>query len=172
MEFRIIINGVTREIDLDFSRVETGEEYLVSFKGESEKIKIVVLRRQKERIVISISDKVYTIFQQARSRSSLSFTANGKIFEASRESDKLEKEEASRLATSKELIVSNFPAKIVKLRIKPGDSLNRGETLIVLEAMKMEAQIKVPRDCTVEDVFVKEGEMIERGKPMVRLKFR
>ena len=64
------------------------------------------------------------------------------------------------LGTIKNLIVSNFPAKVVKLEVKPGDFLRQGETLIVLEAMKMEAQIKAPKDCTVDSVFVKEGEMI------------
>jgi biotin carboxyl carrier protein len=98
--------------------------------------------------------------------------ANGKSIEARRESDRAVIEEASRLASNKELIVSNFPARIVKLSIKPGADLRSGETLIVLEAMKMEAQIKAPRDCTVEEVYVKEGEMVERGKPMIRLKFR
>ena len=131
-----------------------------------------MLSREKARIIISVNDKVYSVLQLAKTRSSVTFVANGKSIAGRRESDRAVEEEASRLASNKELIVSNFPAKIVKLNIKPGDNLNHGETLIVLEAMKMEAQIKAPRDCTVEEVYVKEGEMIERGKPMIRLKFR
>ena len=131
-----------------------------------------IARREKDRIIICVNDKVYSVIQLGRTQSSITFVANGKSIEARRESDRAVIEEASRLASNKELIVSNFPARIVKLSIKPGDNLSSGETLIVLEAMKMEAQIKAPRDCTVEEVYVKEGEMMERGKPMIRLKFR
>jgi len=172
MAFRIIIDEETKEIELDL-KSEIEDEYSAVVKnGGTEKIRIAVLRREKDRIIVSISKKVYSVLQLARTRSSVTFVANGKSIEARRESDRPETEDASLLATSKELIVSNFPAKIVKVGIKPGDDLNHGDVLIVLEAMKMEAQIKAPRDCTVVDVFVKEGEMIERGKPMIRLKFR
>ena len=45
------------------------------------------------------------------------------------------------------------------------------DTIIVLEAMKMESQIKTPGDCTVSDVFVKEGTLVERGKVLAKLVF-
>jgi biotin carboxyl carrier protein len=173
MAFKIIIGEEIREIELDPSESKSDDEYLAKIKDAGkEKIRVAVLKREKDRIIISINDKVYSVLQLSRTRSSVSFVADGKNIEAGRESERAESEEASRLASTKELIVSNFPAKIVKLSVKPGDYLKRGDTLIVLEAMKMEAQIKVPRDCTVEEVYVKEGEMIERGKSMVRLKFR
>jgi len=173
MGYEIIIDEESREIELDLSKSESNYEYVASVPdGGRGKIRITVLSREKDRITISIEDKVYSVIQLARTRFSVTFVANGKSIEARRESNRLEAEEVSRFASANELIVSNFPAKIVRLSIKPGDSLKRGETLIVLEAMKMEAQIRAPRDCTVEEVYVNEGEMIERGKSMIRLKFR
>jgi len=173
MRFRLVIGEETREIDLDPSVSTDDDAYLASVSnGDKGKSRIDVLRREKDRIVISVNGKVYSVIQLGRTQSSTTFVANGKSIEARRESDRVVIEESSRLASNKELIVSNFPARIVKLSVKPGDNLSSGETLIVLEAMKMEAQIKAPRDCTVEEVYVKEGEMIERGKPMIRLKFR
>jgi len=170
---RIIIDDEFREIELDLSKSKSNDEYVASVIGGGKgKIRVTVLRREKGRITISVEDKVYTVFQLARTRFSVTFVANGKSVEARKESDRPEAEVVSRLASANELIVSNFPAKIVKLSIKQGDSLKRGETLIVLEAMKMEAQIKAPRDCTVEEIYVTEGDMIERGKSLIRLKFR
>ncbi len=64
---------------------------------------------------------------------------------------------------------SNFPAKIVKIMAAKGDRLNQGDTIMVVEAMKMEAQIKVPSMCVVAEIFVREGEMVERGKTLARL---
>jgi biotin carboxyl carrier protein len=173
MGSRIIIDDETREIELDLSKSKPNDEYIASvIGGEKGKIRVIVLRREKERITISVDNKVYSVLQLARTLSSVTFVANGKSIEARKQSDKPEAEVVSRLASTNELIVSNFPAKIVRLSIKPGDSLKRGETLIVLEAMKMEAQIKAPRDCIVEEVYVNEGDMIERGKSLIRLKFR
>jgi len=42
---------------------------------------------------------------------------------------------------------------------------------MILEAMKMEAQIKVPNDCVVKEILVKEGQMVEKGKILARLGF-
>jgi glutaconyl-CoA/methylmalonyl-CoA decarboxylase subunit gamma len=172
MRFRITIDAEAREIELDPSTPKSDDEYFANTKEEHMRKKVTVLGREKNRIIIGVNNRVYSVLQLVRTRSSVTFVANGKSIEARRESESPETEESSLLASNKELIVSNFPAKIVRLNMKPGDKLKQGETLIVLEAMKMEAQIKAPRDCTVEQVYVKEGEMIERGKPMIKLKFR
>lgn len=77
----------------------------------------------------------------------------------------------SGVASVNENVIANFPAKVVKVGVKKGDRLKEGDTIMVLEAMKMESQIKTPRACTVSEVFVKEGALVERGKLLAKLVF-
>jgi oxaloacetate decarboxylase alpha subunit len=58
---------------------------------------------------------------------------------------------------------------IFKVLVNPGDQVAKGMTLIVLEAMKMETEVRTPRDATVTAVEVKEGDTIESGSVLVYL---
>ena len=47
---------------------------------------------------------------------------------------------------------------------------DRGETLLVIEAMKMEHSVISPNDGVVEDIFYTEGEQVEEGVDLLKLK--
>ena len=59
----------------------------------------------------------------------------------------------------------------MRVLVLPVGGAGAGETLLVLEAMKMETNLEAPSDCTVREVFVKEGEMVARGSKLARLDF-
>jgi biotin carboxyl carrier protein len=170
MDYRIAIDDDIKEVALNSVGDAESKEYLAKISEDNER-RIVLLHREKNRLIVSIEGKVYSIIQSERSKHSVSFLANGVNIRATLQNQISEQSSSSLIATANELIASNFPAKVVKLLVQKGDSRKEGETLVILEAMKMEAQIKAPRDCIVEEVFVKEGEMVERGKSMIRLKF-
>ena len=50
-----------------------------------------------------------------------------------------------------------MPGNILDVRVKPGDSVKAGDTLLILEAMKMENEISAPQDGTVASVNVSKG---------------
>jgi len=60
-------------------------------------------------------------------------------------------------------LVTQMPGKIVKIMKKEGDKVSKGETVLILEAMKMENEIKSGADGTVKSVNVKEGQALEAG---------
>lgn len=60
-----------------------------------------------------------------------------------------------------------MPSKVVKININEGDTVQTGQTLMVLEAMKMEHQIKAPTNGIVTEVLAKEGEQVEEGFDLV-----
>jgi biotin carboxyl carrier protein len=64
-------------------------------------------------------------------------------------------------------IVAGMPGKIVKVLVKPGDKVSANQTLLVMEAMKMENDMKAPHAVTVKEVKVKEGQSIESGATLV-----
>ncbi len=64
-------------------------------------------------------------------------------------------------------IISHIPGTIVKINVKVGDKVKEGDSLLVLEAMKMQNQIAMPFDGTVKEILVKEGDKIPKNELMV-----
>jgi biotin carboxyl carrier protein len=62
-----------------------------------------------------------------------------------------------------------MPATVVRLAVKPGDRVAHGDTLIVLEAMKMELPVRAPRDGIVGAIHCQEGELVQPGTTLVEL---
>ncbi|MET1123922.1 MAG: biotin/lipoyl-containing protein [Archaeoglobaceae archaeon] len=68
------------------------------------------------------------------------------------------------------VITSPMNGIVTKVLVKPGDEVKTGDTVAVIEAMKMENPISSPFDGVVEEVFVKEGDKVSKGDPLLRLR--
>ena len=66
-------------------------------------------------------------------------------------------------------LVTQMPGKVVKILCKEGESVKAGETLLILEAMKMENEIKAGVDGVVKKLHIKELESLEAGTLMIEL---
>jgi len=66
-------------------------------------------------------------------------------------------------------IVSPMPGKVVKINVKEGQSVKKGDLLLVVEAMKMENNIISPKEGKVEKINVKTGEMVNGSKELMKL---
>lgn len=60
-----------------------------------------------------------------------------------------------------------MPGKIVALRVTPGEEVERGQVLVVLEAMKMEHEVVAPYAGRVQEVLVEAGQQVEAGAVLV-----
>lgn len=67
-------------------------------------------------------------------------------------------------------IAAPMPGKVLKIEVKPGDSLAKGGLVCTMESMKMEQQIRSNRDGVVEAVLVQAGQNIPHGGAIIRLK--
>ncbi len=61
----------------------------------------------------------------------------------------------------RQTITSPIPGRIVKVLVAPGDEVKEGQGLVVVEAMKMENEMKSPKDGKVVEVHVREGQAVE-----------
>ncbi len=64
-------------------------------------------------------------------------------------------------------IKSNMPGKIWKMLVSEGETVTEGQTVVILESMKMEHSIKTGVAGTVEKVHVKEGDQVGLKQPLV-----
>jgi biotin carboxyl carrier protein len=62
---------------------------------------------------------------------------------------------------------SGMPGKIVKIFVKPGDVLKEGEPILIMEAMKMENEMRASAPVTIKEILVKPGDTVESGATLV-----
>lgn len=64
-------------------------------------------------------------------------------------------------------VTAPMPGTIVKINVKAGDAVKKGDVFLVLEAMKMENDITSPADCTIASVNVSQGASVSTGDILI-----
>jgi oxaloacetate decarboxylase alpha subunit len=72
-------------------------------------------------------------------------------------------------APSGEAVKAVLAGNIFKVLVAPGDRVEDGQPLLVVEAMKMETTVSAPRAGAISDVFVREGDAVAVGDPLVAI---
>ena len=67
-------------------------------------------------------------------------------------------------AEGRQQVVAPMPGKVIRVLVKPGDHVEAGQGLLVVEAMKMQNEIRSPKSGTVERVLAKEGQPVTAGE--------
>jgi len=65
------------------------------------------------------------------------------------------------------IIKAAMPGKVVRILVQAGDSLSKGEGVIVVEAMKMQNEMRSPKDGIVKEIRVTEGATVNSGDVLV-----
>ncbi len=66
-------------------------------------------------------------------------------------------------------VLCELNAVVLKIEVAPGDRVEEGDTLIVLESMKMEIPVSAPRAGTVAAILVEEKQTVEEGQKIAVL---
>ncbi|PIF05604.1 MAG: acetyl-CoA carboxylase biotin carboxyl carrier protein subunit [Draconibacterium sp.] len=67
------------------------------------------------------------------------------------------------------LIYSFIPGTIIDIFIKTGEKVKEGETMLLLEAMKMQNQVRMPFDGIIKKIYVKKDEVVPNRHLMVEI---
>jgi acetyl/propionyl-CoA carboxylase alpha subunit len=66
-------------------------------------------------------------------------------------------------------LVSPMPGQVLKVLVQPGDTVRKNQTVVILEAMKMQYEMMSPRDGTIATVPAREGAQVPGGVALVTL---
>src|SRR5262249_1208484 len=66
-------------------------------------------------------------------------------------------------------LTAPMPSTVTKILVSAGDAVRKGDTIVVLEAMKMELPVRAPADATVKAVHYREGDLVPPDATLVEL---
>ncbi|HKB12427.1 MAG TPA: acetyl-CoA carboxylase biotin carboxyl carrier protein subunit, partial [Vicinamibacterales bacterium] len=69
--------------------------------------------------------------------------------------------------TEPQRLAAPMPGKVVRVLVGVGDTVQTRQPVVVVEAMKMENELRASRDGTVAEVHVREGMSVDAGTPLV-----
>ena len=152
--FEVAVNGESVEVDgnvlqWDFAELGNGDCHIL-LGNKSFRAEVVKLDREGKTIQLKINGSAYTVqlrdkFDLLLEKMGMSASAAGKI----------------------NAVKAPMPGLIIDLRVKAGDQVKAGDSLLVLEAMKMENVIKAAGDATVKQVKVKKGDSVEKNQLLI-----
>ena len=74
-----------------------------------------------------------------------------------------------RAQKGKSLITAPMPGKVIKVCVAENDAVRKNQTLAIVEAMKMENELKSPIEGVVKKIFVTAGDLVDSEKPLLEL---
>jgi len=135
----------------------------IRLDGEAHEVDAVTL--QDDSVSLLLDGRSYTLeFEQRGER--LGVLLRGSVFEVELlDERRLRMRSASGglSDTGPQVVVAPMPGKIVRVLVKPGDEVQEGQGLLVVEAMKMENELRAARPGRVLEVSVAEGTAVEAG---------
>ena len=137
-----------RTYQLDVARVENGV-YSLIYNGKSTNMEMIEGDKPNKYIVNTRSNDYSIEIIDAKAR----YMAASK----------------SVLDSDEAIISSPMPGKIVKLLVEKGDPVAKGDTVIIVSAMKMESEYKSPVNGIVSNVFVTEEAVVDGNQPLVEI---
>ena len=147
------------------SLIKISQNSEITINGETHHYELIVLNNSTYRL--RIDERFYDITSAKIDNYRFSIGLEGHTFETvvmTTLQDKASKViEQTGAAHKLNEIKAPMPGMILKLKKKNGDKIELGESVVILEAMKMENDIKAPSSGVIKDVYVSEGSAVEKG---------
>ena len=146
---RLWVEAAGRRLEADFRRLPDGEVYSLLIGGRSYEVRV------------------------APGATGLDVTLDGATVpvEVRHPLEKLlQSSQHAHRATSGETVAAPMPGLVVALRVKPGDRVAAGQSVAVVEAMKMQNELVARHGGIVSEVLVAERASVAAGQPLIRLR--
>ena len=162
----------------------------MEFRYQSgDEVKVVQIERDGEHYRVTVGGKTYQVAVQRSTTDMLAFSVDDKHYRATIAADgpqrhvafdaniftftKAESVQSRRTsATEDSSLTATMPGQVVKVLVAEGDTVKRGQPLVVIEAMKMEMRIAAPADGHVAKLLVTVGQIVERGQRLLEFSVR
>ena len=166
-------NGIEKTDENLFIVAACGQKGVAFLKGEAK----VMIRKNNSakdgKYLVSVNGNKYHVSVDGNE-----ISVNGTTYSVDLEADKgtpvgkkpEPKKEGKKAVGNENEVVASMSANVFKVQVAVGDKVIAGQSLIVLEAMKMEIPIESPRDGEVAEILTQKGATVSTGDVLVKLK--
>ena len=164
MEFEFLLNDVLQQISL-----EKKEGFYVFSDGEKT-YEADIQQISPHQISVLIDDVSFQIYT-AKDKDSRYFLVDGQQFVVKEPTEQVEdfRKGEERTSEGTLLVKAPMPGKVIKICVSEKDEVRKNQTLAIVEAMKMENEIKAPKDGTIKDIHVSAGDLVDSEMPLIEL---
>lgn len=154
--------------------VKVDESLEYEFKS-SDAEKLDILKLSKSKFHVIHNNKSFDIALEKSDfinrKYTVSVNSNSYKIDISNQLDLLIKEMGFTIGTAKKAndIKAPMPGMILSVNVEEGQEVHEGDTLLILEAMKMENAIGAPKDGIIKSVNAKSGGTVEKGELMIEM---
>ena len=163
---RFIVSVDDEEFDIQLTRLANG--YLVEF-GDS-RFLVDVDQLSDKKFLFKINERASEV-DISRNGGSLEIFLEGKEVNVRAEPynlAELRKRAGTAVGGPEEKIIkAPMPGLVLSTAVAPGDKVAKGQTLVIIEAMKMENMIKAPYDAIIKEVFADPGNAVDKNEKLV-----
>jgi biotin carboxyl carrier protein len=166
------MNDFVVTIDNEKFSINTDHNQSVSINGTEHEIDVSQLSAHTFKI--KLDNKIFHITTSKLEDNKYSFLIDGHYFESLVRTQLEEK--AAKILNGNSLnktnnkIKSPMPGLILRVNKTVGDRVNKGESLILLEAMKMENEIKSHSQGVISEILIEKGNSVEKNQPLMIIK--
>ena len=147
-------------ISLDL--IPAGKSYRVAMNGEA--FEVEILQANEGRLDLLIEGQHVTAYVSSENAKRW-VTINGQTFVLAKSFGARKGGHGGHHAAGE--LTAPMPGQVRAVNISEGDTVTKGQTLLVLEAMKMEIRIHALQDGVVKKLFVKQGQTVEREQVLI-----
>lgn len=156
MKYRVSIEGVEREVDVT---VTPGGGVNVSMDGSPVEADV---ERLPDGLSLILDGKVFDLaFGGKPEAMDVASRESRAVVDVQSERIRARQKKKGGLGASGKEIRSPMPGRVVKLLVAVGDEVKAGDPCVVVEAMKMENELRAPTDGTVKALHADEGASVE-----------
>jgi biotin carboxyl carrier protein len=160
VKFSFDYNSETSSVDL----TPTGKAYRAMIGDET--VNVEILQAGDGKLDLLIDGKRVTAYVSSDNAKRW-VTVNGKTFVLTKSSGRSSRGHGQHHAAGE--LTAPMPGQVRAVNVSEGEVVTKGQTLLVLEAMKMEIRVQAPQDGVVKKLFVKQGQTVEREQVLVEI---
>jgi biotin carboxyl carrier protein len=161
---RYYVKQGEREWGVDIERLPKGQ-LAATLDGVLTEVTIL---SEAPTLVVAVGGRVMELFSAGPDAVAMRGGADAFHFESAQARALSRSEQAREGAAARE-VRAPMPGRVVKVLVSPGDSVEPGAGLLVIEAMKMENELDARSAGVIAGIFVKPGDIVERGALLVSL---
>ena len=157
-----IVNVENREFKVDLER--RGKNLIGSLNNEE--IDVEIARQDGNQLTLIVNNKPYLVVMESEER----IVVNGETYSIDVIDAQIQKliKTGPEIVHKKELAIKAvMPGLVIEVTVKEGDSVKANDGLLVVEAMKMQNEVKTPQDGIVKTILVQKGKTVNSGDTLI-----